>query len=64
VALFRFIALDLWQLYDDRDGNWVEKTWIKRGELRGFCGRFAGCCDRRCGVESSACRVRQIRSRE
>jgi hypothetical protein len=20
----------------------LEKTWIKRGELRGFCGKFAG----------------------
>ena len=28
---------------DDQGGNWVGKTWIKRGELRGFCGQFAGC---------------------
>jgi hypothetical protein len=30
-------------LEDDEGGNWVGKTWIKRGELRGFCGQFAGC---------------------
>ena len=39
-----FICRGAWQLWGDRDGNWVGNTWIKRGELRGFCGQFAGCC--------------------
>jgi hypothetical protein len=26
----------------DECGDALEKTWIKRGELRGFCGKFAG----------------------
>jgi hypothetical protein len=31
------------KLQDDEGGNWMGKTWTKRGELRGFCGQFAGC---------------------
>jgi hypothetical protein len=31
------------ELEDDGGKNMVGKTWTKRGELRGFCGQFAGC---------------------
>jgi hypothetical protein len=39
----RLIGGCLQELEDNEGGNWVGKTWIKRGELRGFCGQFAGC---------------------
>jgi hypothetical protein len=57
LALFWLIGADLWQLEGDEVEDGMGKTWIQRGELRGFCGQFAGCyCSDAARTAFPACR--------